>query len=64
MAGASHSLCGSGRWRGSSSRHTEHFGLRFEHHPDGSLTQIVVDVDGESFSDAWIEAVEAAQKDG
>ena len=40
---------------------TEESGLRFEAHPEGSPTPIVVDVDGERLSEAWIEAVEGAQ---
>jgi purine nucleosidase len=33
--------------------------LRFQPHPDGRLAGVVVDVDGPSFTEAWLAAVEA-----
>jgi inosine-uridine nucleoside N-ribohydrolase len=35
--------------------------LRFQSDPEGQPTRVVVDVDGVSFTDAWLTAVEAAQ---
>ncbi len=35
--------------------------LRFQPHPDGRLTRVVVDVDGARFTETWLAAVEAAQ---
>lgn len=35
--------------------------LRFQSAPEGRPTRVVVDVDGESFSEAWLAAIEAAQ---
>jgi hypothetical protein len=36
--------------------------LRFQPNRDGRLVRVVVDLDGASFTDAWLEAVEAAQQ--
>ena len=36
--------------------------LRFESHPQGRLTRVVVDLDGESFTERWFSAVEGAQR--
>jgi inosine-uridine nucleoside N-ribohydrolase len=36
--------------------------LRFQPDPDGRLVRVVVDLDGVSFIDAWLAAVEAAQQ--
>jgi inosine-uridine nucleoside N-ribohydrolase len=36
--------------------------LRFELHAEGRPTRVVTDVDGASFSETWLTAVEAAQK--
>jgi inosine-uridine nucleoside N-ribohydrolase len=35
--------------------------LRFQPDQDGRLVRVVVDLDGASFTDAWLAAVEAAQ---
>jgi hypothetical protein len=36
--------------------------LRFQPDQDGRLVRVVVDLDGASFTDAWLAAVEAAQQ--
>jgi hypothetical protein len=36
--------------------------LRFQPDQDGRLVRVVVDLDGASFTDAWLTAVEAAQQ--
>jgi inosine-uridine nucleoside N-ribohydrolase len=40
----------------------EHEELRFRPDPHGRLTRVVVDLDGESFGETWLAAVEAAQR--
>jgi hypothetical protein len=37
--------------------------LRFVVDPDGKATGVVSDVDGDAFSEAWLEAVEALGRD-
>lgn len=39
----------------------EHGVLRFQSDPQGRLTRVVVDLDGVSFTERWLSAVEAAQ---
>jgi len=36
--------------------------LRFQPDPEGRLTRVVVDLDGEAFTQRWLSAVEAAQR--
>jgi len=36
--------------------------LRFQPHLEGRLTRVVVDLDGESFTETWLSAVEGAQR--
>jgi hypothetical protein len=36
--------------------------LRFQPDQDGPLVRVVADLDGASFTDAWLTAVEAAQQ--
>jgi hypothetical protein len=37
--------------------------LRWGSDQDGQLTRVVVDLDGEGFTETWLSAVEAAQRD-
>ena len=41
---------------------TEGERLRFQPDQDGRLVRVVVDLDGASFTEAWLAAVEAAQQ--
>lgn len=36
--------------------------LRFQRHPEGRLTRVVVDLDGESFTERWLAAGETARR--
>jgi hypothetical protein len=36
--------------------------MRFQPDQDGQLTRVVVDLDGEGFTETWLAAVEAAQQ--